>query len=83
MDCDKITMAIAKLPYALFKDSETYEVFYNYFSKVSIIKKDNLKQIVTFRVQGEGIPIDDRSIILNLYRFPGIRPFVIEVKIFV
>lgn len=69
-------MAIAKLPYALFKDSETYEVFYNYFTKVSIIKKDDLAQIITFRVQGEGVPVDDKSIVLNLYRFPGIRPFV-------
>lgn len=75
-------MAIAKLPYALFKDSETYEVFYNYFTKVSIIKKDDLAQIITFRVQGEGVPVDDKSIVLNLYRFPGIRPFVIEVKVF-
>ena len=75
-------MAIAKLPYDIFKDTELYEVFYNYFSKVSIIRKDDLNKVVAFRVQGEGIPIDDKTIVLELYEFKGIKPFVVEVKIF-
>lgn len=75
-------MAIAKLPYIIFKDTELYEVFYNHFYKVSIIKKDDLNKVVTFRVQGEGIPIDDKSIVLELYKFDKIKPFVIGVKIF-
>lgn len=75
-------MAIAKLPYTFFKDTELYEVFYNYFSKVSILKKDVLNKVVTFRVQGEGLPVDDKNIVLELYRFEGIKPFVIGVKIF-
>ena len=79
MDCK---MAIARLPYSVFKDTETYEVFYNFFSKVAIIKKDHLNKVVTFRVQGEGVPVDDKSIALELYKFDGVKPFVIGVKIF-
>jgi hypothetical protein len=75
-------MATAKLPYDIFKDTELYEVFYNYFSRISIIGKDDLNKVVTFRVQGEGIPIDDKSIVLELYKFEGVKPFVIGVKIF-
>lgn len=75
-------MALIRLPYNIFKDTETYEVFYNYFSKISIVKKDNLNKVVTFRVQGEGLPADDKNIVLETYKFEGVKPFVIGVKIF-
>ena len=75
-------MAIARLPFSIFKDTEFYEAFYDYFSKVAIIHKDHLNGVVMFRVQGEGVPVDDKSIVLELYKFDGVKPFVIDIKIF-
>ncbi|HXS58866.1 MAG TPA: hypothetical protein VN726_22235 [Hanamia sp.] len=73
-------MAIAKLPISTLKNIEIYEAFYNYFSKITVIKRD--RSVVTFRVQGEGLPADDKNIVLEIYKFEGIKPFVIGVKIF-
>ena len=75
-------MAIAKIHFSVFKDAEIYEVFYNFFSKVEIIEKNDYDQTVTLRVQGEEIPDDTKQIDIEVYKFEGIKPFVTGFNIY-
>lgn len=69
-------MAIVKLHISIYHDIELYEVFYDFFSQVAIIGKEDF--FIVYRVHGKDIPKEDEEIVLEIYQFDGIKPFVME-----
>ena len=74
-------MALTAIPYQAFKNADDYEGFYDFFTKVEIIRKDYETGSVIFRVQGQEVPKEDIPVSITFAHFPGIKPFIISIEL--
>jgi hypothetical protein len=60
-------MALLQLSQHLLNDPQTVKAIYNTFETVeeASLSTDNLQNVKTFRVTGQGVPLDDRHILVG------------------
>lgn len=71
-------MALIQVGYCILDDPELFDIICDSFDSVEEVKDEPEYKRKTIRVQHEEITKDDLVICPSIYKFDGVRPFIIE-----